>query len=78
MNTFALFTAEAWKKMMLKLIYGGEKRVSQKHLERNLILQILLTELSIILQNSKKRRCKIQESGKYQPCRIFIKNTLAV
>ena len=23
-------------------------------------------------------RCKIQECGKYQPCRIFIKNTLAV
>ena len=26
----------------------------------------------------KKMRCKIQECGKYQPCRIFIKNTLAV
>ena len=23
-------------------------------------------------------RCEIQECGKYQPCRIFIKNTLAV
>ena len=23
-------------------------------------------------------RCRIQECGKYQPCRIFIKNTLAV
>ena len=23
-------------------------------------------------------RCKIQECGKYQPCRIFIQNTLAV
>ena len=23
-------------------------------------------------------RCEIQERGKYQPCRIFIKNTLAV
>ena len=23
-------------------------------------------------------RCKIQECGKYQPCRIFTKNTLAV
>ena len=26
----------------------------------------------------KKMRCEIQECGKYQPCRIFIKNTLAV
>ena len=23
-------------------------------------------------------RCEIQECGKYQPCRIFIQNTLAV
>ena len=23
-------------------------------------------------------RCEKQESGKYQPCRIFIKNTLAI
>ena len=23
-------------------------------------------------------RCKIEECGKYQPCRIFIQNTLAV
>ena len=26
----------------------------------------------------KKMRSEIQECGKYQPCRIFIKNTLAV
>ena len=26
----------------------------------------------------KKMRCKIQECGKYQPCRMFIDNTLAV
>ena len=23
-------------------------------------------------------RCKIQDFGKYQPCRVFIKNTLAI
>ena len=28
--------------------------------------------------NSKKMRCEIQECGKYQPCRMFIENTLAV
>ena len=42
-----------------------------------MILQILLTELSIIIQNLKKMRCEIQECGKFQPCRIFIKNTLS-
>ena len=26
----------------------------------------------------KKMRCEIQECGKYQPCRMFIENTLAV
>ena len=26
----------------------------------------------------KKMRCKIQEFGKYQPCRMFLENTLAV
>ena len=34
--------------------YDGEMWIDQKHLEKNLILQILLTELSIILQNLKK------------------------
>ena len=36
------------------------------------------TELNIILQNLKKMGCEIQESGRYQPCRVFIKHTLAV
>ena len=34
--------------------YGSEIWINQKQLEKNLILQILLTELSIILQNLKK------------------------
>ena len=34
--------------------HGGETWINQKHLEKkNLILQILLTELSIIIQNLK-------------------------
>ena len=33
--------------------YGGEIWINQKQLEKNLKLQILLTELSIILQNLK-------------------------
>ena len=77
MDTFALFTTEAWKKDDVEVIeYGSEIWINQRHLEKNLILQILLTELSIILQNLKK--CEIQECGKYQPSRIFIKNILAV
>ena len=26
----------------------------------------------------KKVRCKIQEYGQYQPCRMFIENTIAI
>ena len=26
----------------------------------------------------KKMRCEVEQCGKYQPCRIFVKNTLAV
>ena len=52
MNTFALFTAEAWEKNDVEVMkYGSEIWINQKHFEKNLILQILLTELSIILQN---------------------------
>ena len=34
--------------------YGSEIWINQNHLQKNLILQILLTELSIVLQNLKK------------------------
>ena len=52
MNTFALFTAEAWEKNDVEVMkYGSEIWINQKHFQKNLILQILLTERSIILQN---------------------------
>ena len=56
MDTFALSTAEAWKKNDVEVIeYGGKIWINQKYLEKkNLILQILLTDLSIILHNFKK------------------------
>ena len=57
MDTFALFTKEAWKKMVLKFIeYGGEISIKQKNLQEKHYVekQILLTELSIILQSLKK------------------------
>ena len=37
MNTFALFTAEAWKKNDVEVMeYGREIRIDQKHLEKKL------------------------------------------
>ena len=45
--------------------HGGEIWINQKYLEKNLILQILQTELNIILQDLKIMRCEIQEFGKY-------------
>ena len=54
MNKFAVFTAEAWYKNDVGVVkYRGEIWINQKHLENNLILQIFLTEFSIILQNLK-------------------------
>ena len=43
------------KKKDVEIIeYGSEMWINQKHLKKNLILQILLTKLNIILQNLKK------------------------
>ena len=56
MNIFALFSEEAWGKNDVEVIeHGSEIWINQKHLEKNLILKIFQTELSIILlQNFKK------------------------
>ena len=44
MNKFAVFTAEAWDKNDVGVVkYRGEIWINKKYLEKNLILQILLT-----------------------------------
>ena len=79
MNTFALFTAEAWKKNDVEVIeYGSEIWINQKHLEKKLDIANIADRTQYYSSEFKKMRCEIQECGKYQPCRMFIENTLAV
>ena len=78
MNSFALFSAEAWGKNDVEAVeYSGEIWTNSKHYEKNLILQIA-DRTQYYSSGFKRMRCEIQECHKYQPSRIFIKNTLAV
>ena len=75
MNTFAIFTAEAWKK------WCWSSRIWWWNMDRSKIPWKKLDIANItdkILLELKKMRCKMQECGKYQPCRIFIKSTLVI
>ena len=79
MNIFALFTTEAWEKNDVEVIeYGSEIWINQKHLEKKLNTANIADRTQYYSSEFRKMRCDIQKSGKYQPCRIFIENTLAV
>ena len=55
MDSFALFTANAWKENVVEVIeYGSKICINQGHLQEKLVLEIFLTKLSIILTNFKK------------------------
>ena len=58
--------------------YVGEIWINQNHLEKKLDISNIADRPEYYSSELKKMRCRIQECGKYQPCRIFIKNTLAV
>ena len=53
--------------------YGGEIWIIQKHLEKSLTLQILLTELSIIPQNLKKWDAKYKSMVNINPVEFLLK-----
>ena len=79
MNTFVLFTVEAWKKNGVEAKeYGGEIWINQGHLQEKLDIANIADRTQYYSSKLKKMRCEIQECGKYQPCRMFIENTLAV
>ena len=66
MDAFALFTTEAWKKMMLKLVKNGsEMRINQKHLEKSLDIANIADRSQYYSSKFRKIRRKIQECGKY-------------
>ena len=78
-NSFALFTANAWRKNEVEVIeYGSEIWINQRHLQKKLGIANIGDWTQHYSDEFKKMRCEIQECGKYQPCRMFIENTLAV
>ena len=52
--------------------------INQKHLEIKIDIANIADGTQYYSSEFKKMRCEIQECGKYQPCRVFVKNTLAV
>ena len=58
--------------------YGSEIWINQKHFEKKLDVANIADRTQYCSSEFKKMRCEVQECGKYQSCRIFIKNTLAV
>ena len=58
--------------------YGGEIWIDQKHLEKKLDIANIADWAPYYSSELKKMRSEIQECCKYQPCRIFVKNTLEV
>ena len=79
MDSFTLFTANAWRKNDVEVIeYGGKIRINQGHLQEKLGIANIADRTQYYSNEFKKMRCEIQECGKYQPCRMFIENTLAV
>ena len=78
-NSFALFTANAWRKNEVEVIeYGSEIWINQRHLQKKLGIANIGDRTQHYSDEFKKMRCEIQECGKYQPWRTFIENTLAV
>ena len=78
-NSFALFTANAWRKNEVEVIeYGSEIWINQRHLQKKLGIANIGDRTQHYSDKFKKMRCEIQECGKYQPWRTFIENTLAV
>ena len=79
MNTFTLFTKEAWGKNGVEVTeYSGEIQINQVYLQKKLDIANIADRTQYYSSEFKKMRCEIQECGKYQPCRTFIKNPLAV
>ena len=81
MNTFALFTAEAWRKIALKLqnMLVNYVKINKSNISsRKLDLANIADKTQYYSSEFKKIRCKIQKCGSCQPCRIFIEITLAV
>ena len=78
-DSFALFTAKTWRKNRVEAIkYMIRIWVNQGHLQEELDIANISDRIHYYSDEFKKMRCKIQECHKYQLCRMFIENTIAV
>ena len=58
--------------------YGHEISINQGHFQKKLDIANIVDRNQYYSLKFKNMKCEIQECGKYQPCRMFIENTLAV
>ena len=78
-NSFALFMTKAWRKNDVQVIeYGCKIWTNQGHLQGKLGIANIADRAQYYSDKFKKLRCEIQKCGKYQPCRVFVENTLAI
>ena len=79
MDSFALFTANAWRKNDVEAIeYSVKIWINQGHLEEKLNIANISDRTQYYSDEFKKMRCKIKECGNYQLFRVFIQNILAL
>ena len=79
MDSLVLFTANTQRKDSVEVIeFCGKIWINQRHLQEKLDIANLSVRTQYYSDEFKKMRCDIQECDKYQPCRMFTENTLAV
>ena len=79
MDSFALFTAQAWRKNGVEAIeYDGDIWINLGHPQEKLDLSNISDRAQYYSDEFLKMRCEIQECGNYQPYEVFILNILAV
>ena len=79
LDSFATFTANAWKENVGEVIeYGSKTWINQGHLQEKLGIGNIPDRTDYYSDEFKKMRCEIQACGNSQHCRMFIENTLAV
>ena len=69
MDSFALFTANVWRKSDVEAIeYSGKIWINQGHLQEKLDIANISDRSQYYSDEFKKMRCKIQECGNYVDC----------
>ena len=69
MDSFALFTANVWRKSDVETIeYSGKIWINQGHLQEKLDIANISDRSQYYSDEFKKMRCKIQECGNYVDC----------